>query len=169
MRTFGRPLVPVKHQTGAWQFRAQAVSQKSRKASSSKHSKKVAAASAEKKRVRRKRSLNIPTSGLTRANGWLDSGLFFTMSKEAVLTRMRIDAANTNARVRNPGVGQRLLSTNDRALDQARLDPFDGVDMIGFRVQPHIQVPAIKAEGVCFKKIKVFAIALFMMVKSRFI
>ncbi|WP_291705866.1 CarD family transcriptional regulator [Bradyrhizobium sp.] len=54
MRIFGRPLVPVKRQTGAWQFRAQAVSQKSRKASSSKNSKKVAAASrsASKSRAR---------------------------------------------------------------------------------------------------------------------
>src|SRR5882757_1257691 len=37
--------VPVKHRTGAWQFRAQAVSQKTRKKSVSKTSKKAAAAS----------------------------------------------------------------------------------------------------------------------------
>jgi CarD family transcriptional regulator len=54
MRTFGRPLVPVKQQTGAWQFRAQAVSQKTRKTSASKLTKKAAAASrsASKSRVR---------------------------------------------------------------------------------------------------------------------
>src|SRR5258708_561455 len=54
-----RPLrVPVKHRTGAWQFRAQAVSQKTRKKSTSKSSKKAAAASrgASKSRARDTRS-----------------------------------------------------------------------------------------------------------------
>src|SRR5882757_786108 len=54
-----RPLwVPVKHRTGAWQFRAQAVSQKTRKKSTSKLSKKAAAASrsASKSRARDTRS-----------------------------------------------------------------------------------------------------------------
>src|SRR3954447_6365878 len=45
LRICGRPLVPAKRQTGAWEFRAQAVSQKSRKQSTSKISKKAAAAS----------------------------------------------------------------------------------------------------------------------------
>src|ERR1700709_742737 len=40
-----RRWVPVKHRTGAWQFRAQAVSQKTRKKSASKTTKKAAAAS----------------------------------------------------------------------------------------------------------------------------
>src|ERR1700729_2374225 len=44
MRTFGLR-VPVQNRTGAWQFRAQAVSQKTRKKSVSKSSKKAAAAS----------------------------------------------------------------------------------------------------------------------------
>src|SRR6202034_1126578 len=44
MRTFGLR-VPVQNRTGAWQFRAQAVSQKTRKKSVSKVSKKVTAAS----------------------------------------------------------------------------------------------------------------------------
>src|ERR1700756_399209 len=51
--------VPVKnHRTGAWQFRAQAVSQKTRKKSTSKPSKKAAAASrsASKSRARDTRS-----------------------------------------------------------------------------------------------------------------
>src|SRR6059036_4005509 len=39
----GHRWVPVKHRTGAWQFRAQAVSQKTRKKSASKGSKKAAA------------------------------------------------------------------------------------------------------------------------------
>src|ERR1700676_1466037 len=53
MRTFGLR-VPVQNRTGAWQFRAQAVSQKARIKSVSKVSKKVAAASrgATKSRVR---------------------------------------------------------------------------------------------------------------------
>jgi CarD family transcriptional regulator len=45
MRIFGPPGSREKHRTGAWQFRAQAVSQKTRKKSVSKGSKKVAAAS----------------------------------------------------------------------------------------------------------------------------
>jgi CarD family transcriptional regulator len=54
MRIFGFPGSREKHRTGAWQFRAQAVSQKTRKKSVSKTSKKVAAASrgATKSRVR---------------------------------------------------------------------------------------------------------------------
>jgi CarD family transcriptional regulator len=45
MRIFGPAGSREKHRTGAWQFRAQAVSQKTRKKSVSKSSKKVAAAS----------------------------------------------------------------------------------------------------------------------------
>src|ERR1700684_4454780 len=45
MRIFGPAGSREKHRTGAWQFRAQAVSQKTRKKSVSKASKKVAAAS----------------------------------------------------------------------------------------------------------------------------
>jgi CarD family transcriptional regulator, regulator of rRNA transcription len=54
MRNFGPPGSREKHRTGAWQFRAQAVSQKTRKKSVSKASKKVAAASrgATKSRAR---------------------------------------------------------------------------------------------------------------------
>jgi CarD family transcriptional regulator len=54
MRNFGPTGSREKHRTGAWQFRAQAVSQKTRKKSVSKVSKKVAAASrgATKSRVR---------------------------------------------------------------------------------------------------------------------
>jgi CarD family transcriptional regulator len=54
MRNFGPPGSREKHRTGAWQFRAQAVSQKTRKKSVSKVSKKVAAGSrgATKSRVR---------------------------------------------------------------------------------------------------------------------
>src|SRR5947209_7704671 len=50
----GHRWVPVKHRTGAWQFRAQAVSQKTRKKSASKVSKKAAAVSrsATKRRAR---------------------------------------------------------------------------------------------------------------------
>src|SRR5450631_1205996 len=53
-RTCGLRGVPVKHRTGAWQFRAQAVSQKTRKKSASKDSKRSAAGSrgATKSRVR---------------------------------------------------------------------------------------------------------------------
>jgi CarD family transcriptional regulator len=45
MRSLWPRWVPVKHRTGAWQFRAQAVSQKTRKKSASKTTKKAAPAS----------------------------------------------------------------------------------------------------------------------------
>src|SRR4029079_17059947 len=57
MRIFGPRWVPVKHRTGAWQFRAQAVSQKTRKKSVSKTSKKAAAASRSATKGRAKASV----------------------------------------------------------------------------------------------------------------
>src|ERR1017187_6950731 len=51
--------VPVKHRTGAWQFRAQAVSQKTRKKSASKVSKKAAAASRSATKSRARASLKV--------------------------------------------------------------------------------------------------------------
>src|SRR5260370_31152925 len=57
MRIFGPRWVPAKHRTGAWQFRAQAVSQKTRKKSVSKVSKKAAAASRSATKGRARTSL----------------------------------------------------------------------------------------------------------------
>jgi CarD family transcriptional regulator len=57
MRHFGPPGSREKHRTGAWQFRAQAVSQKTRKKSVSKVSKKVAAASRSATKSRARASL----------------------------------------------------------------------------------------------------------------
>src|ERR1035437_688088 len=51
--------VPVNHRTGAWQFRAQAVSQKTRKKSASKGSKKAAAASRSATKSRARASLKV--------------------------------------------------------------------------------------------------------------
>src|ERR1035437_5939631 len=51
--------VPVNHRTGAWQFRAQAVSQKTRKKSASKGSKKAAAASRSATKSRARTSLKV--------------------------------------------------------------------------------------------------------------
>jgi hypothetical protein len=52
-------------------------------------------------------ALDVPAAGLAGAHGRLDFGLFFAVSKEAVFPRMRIDAANTNARLCDSGTGQR--------------------------------------------------------------
>jgi CarD family transcriptional regulator len=57
MRNLGPGWVPVKHRTGAWQFRAQAVSQKTRKKSASKNTKKAAAASRSATKGRAKASV----------------------------------------------------------------------------------------------------------------
>jgi CarD family transcriptional regulator len=57
MRILGSRWVPVKHRTGAWQFRAQAVSQKTRKKSASKTTKKAAAASRSATKGRAKASV----------------------------------------------------------------------------------------------------------------
>src|SRR5215216_2056631 len=55
-----RPLrVPVKHRTGAWQFRAQAVSQKTRKKSASKTTKKAAPASRSATKGRAKAPVKV--------------------------------------------------------------------------------------------------------------
>src|SRR5690348_16244971 len=54
--------VPVKHRTGAWQFRAQAVSQKTRKKSTSKASKKAAAVRRSATKGRARASLTRKTA-----------------------------------------------------------------------------------------------------------
>jgi CarD family transcriptional regulator len=51
--------VPVKHRTGAWQFRAQAVSQKTRKKSASKTTKKAASASRSATKGRAKATVKV--------------------------------------------------------------------------------------------------------------
>ena len=93
----------------------------------------VAPAGAEKEGVRRQRTLHVPAAGLAGTHGRLDFRLFFAISEEAVLTRMGINAANTDARVCDSGASQCFLSTDDRALDQARLDPGNGVDQTNVR------------------------------------
>src|SRR6516165_2010001 len=94
---------------------------------------KVAAACAEKECVCRERSLHVPATSLASAHGRLDFRLFFTVPEKAMLTRMGINAANTNAGVGNSGAGQRFLSAADGALDQARFDLGDGVDQTNVR------------------------------------
>jgi CarD family transcriptional regulator len=59
MRILWPRWVPVKHRTGAWQFRAQAVSQKTRKKSASKTTKKAAAASRSATKGRAKASVKV--------------------------------------------------------------------------------------------------------------
>src|SRR5260370_24382525 len=60
MRIFGPRWVPAKHRTGAWQFRAEAVSQKTRKKSVSKVSKKAAAVSRSGSKSRARTSPRDP-------------------------------------------------------------------------------------------------------------
>ena len=57
MRILWPRWVPAKHRTGAWQFRAQAVSQKTRKKSASKTTKKAAPASRSATKGRAKASV----------------------------------------------------------------------------------------------------------------
>ena len=59
MRTLWPRWVPVKHRTGAWQFRAQAVSQKTRKKSASKTTKKAAPASRSATKGRAKATVKV--------------------------------------------------------------------------------------------------------------
>ncbi len=59
MRILWPRWVPVKHRTGAWQFRAQAVSQKTRKKSASKTTKKAAAASRSATKGRAKAPVKV--------------------------------------------------------------------------------------------------------------
>jgi CarD family transcriptional regulator len=59
MRILWPRWVPVKHRTGAWQFRAQAVSQKTRKKSASKTTKKAATASRSATKGRAKAPVKV--------------------------------------------------------------------------------------------------------------
>jgi CarD family transcriptional regulator len=59
MRILWPRWVPVKHRTGAWQFRAQAVSQKTRKKSASKTVKKAASASRSATKGRAKATVKV--------------------------------------------------------------------------------------------------------------
>jgi len=59
MRILWPRWVPVKHRTGAWQFRAQAVSQKTRKKSASKTTKKAAPASRSATKGRAKATVKV--------------------------------------------------------------------------------------------------------------
>jgi CarD family transcriptional regulator len=59
MRNLWPRWVPVKHRTGAWQFRAQAVSQKTRKKSASKTTKKAAPASRSATKGRAKAPVKV--------------------------------------------------------------------------------------------------------------
>jgi len=59
MRSLWPRWVPVKHRTGAWQFRAQAVSQKTRKKSASKTTKKAASASRSATKGRAKATVKV--------------------------------------------------------------------------------------------------------------
>nr|WP_244608104.1 CarD family transcriptional regulator [Bradyrhizobium algeriense] len=59
MRSLWPRWVPVKHRTGAWQFRAQAVSQKTRKKSASKTTKKAAPASRSATKGRAKATVKV--------------------------------------------------------------------------------------------------------------
>jgi len=59
MRILWPRWVPVKHRTGAWQFRAQAVSQKTRKKSASKTAKKAAPASRSATKGRAKATVKV--------------------------------------------------------------------------------------------------------------
>src|SRR5262249_23818668 len=76
----------------------------------------VAPGRSKKKRIRRQRTLHIPATGLAGANGRLDFYLFFAMSEKTVLTRMRIDATNADARMLDSFTGQGVMSADNRSL-----------------------------------------------------
>ena len=68
MRILWPRWVPVKHRTGAWQFRAQAVSQKTRKKSASKTTKKAATVSRSATKGRAKASMNAKKASATKSS-----------------------------------------------------------------------------------------------------
>src|ERR1700677_3388892 len=64
------------------------------------------------------------------------------MPEEAVLAGMRVDAANTDARMRYSGSVHSFLGSRDRAFDQARFDPgnrVDQADMRGYMDHPELR------------------------------
>jgi hypothetical protein len=58
---------------------------------------------------------------------------FFATSEQAVFTRMRIDAADTDARTRDAGANQHLVGARNDAFHQRRIDAFDGVQQADVR------------------------------------
>ncbi len=54
--------------------------------------------------------------------------VLLAVAEQAVLAGVRVDAADADLRVRVAGVDEGLVAAADGALDEAGLDPVDGVD-----------------------------------------
>src|SRR4051794_14610450 len=86
------------------------------------HQIEFAPLSAEEQRVGRQWSLGADPSRVNSKDRWLDFVLLFTVPEQTMLARMRVDTAHADARPCYTRPDQRLLSADDGALDQARLD-----------------------------------------------
>src|SRR5450631_564106 len=96
----GRPLVPAKRQTGAWEFRAQAVSQKSRKQSASKVSKKAAAASRSAPKGRARATVRDARTAAKASAAKSSKNKRSAMPEKTAKTAAKATAAKTSAAVK---------------------------------------------------------------------
>jgi hypothetical protein len=78
--------------------------------------------------VGRQRAFDFPAAGDAGPDRRLDLRLLLAAAEEAGLAGVRVDAAHGDAGVRDAGADDELAAARDRALDQSRVDPLDGVE-----------------------------------------
>ncbi len=71
---------------------------------------------------------DIPSAAATGLDGGNNLGGFFAPSEETILAGVWIDATDPHTRFGDATMNKRGVSARDRALDQAGLDLFDGVE-----------------------------------------
>ena len=86
------------------------------------HKVEVSPHCAEEQRIRRQRAVDLPAPRSTRLDPGGDLALFLPAAKEPVFPGVRVDPADSDARVRYAGIDQHGPSTRDRALDQPGID-----------------------------------------------
>ena len=92
------------------------------------HQIEIAPPRAEEERVRGQRSLDVDAVLARGGDGRLQLLLFLAATEEPVLSGVRVDSAQTDARPRDARADQRVVSAPDGPPDEARLDLRDGVD-----------------------------------------
>ncbi len=93
----------------------------------------VAPARQEEQGVGGQRPLDPPAPGPAGLHRRRDLLRLLAAAEEAVLARMRVDRADADPRIRESRLDQSVVAARDHPLDEARLDPRDGVDQPDMR------------------------------------
>ena len=93
----------------------------------------VSARRPEEERIGRQRPFHLPSALQAFSNCRFDLLFLFSVSEEAVLTGVRVDGADANARAFDAGFDQGFLCPLDGALHQARVDGGYGIDQADVR------------------------------------